>query len=1208
MQGLPVAWKRQRWMLVLLMLFGITTLSQAAYEGRTFIVDPQAPESENSDGDFHFNTLKAALDPEHTPHIKQNDLVILKPGTYRETVDINVPGVTVRSQQGQGQTFWVGGLSISAKQVWLEGINVDATGHAYGIAVQARQATIKDVGVSGAEQAGIWLDQAPFATLQRVQIHNNLNFGLLAIAGDEVVITQSRFQANGAAGAKLGRLKNVSLTHNEFSLNGTAGLQFEDNALGRVLENRFTGNAQHGFFMVGSANIEIFHNAFEGNGEFGLVLDGSVQTTVSHNVFADNGGGDRPSGGLRLQNSSLENRIEANTFSGHSDVNGSGVQLLGDTSANQIRDNTFAGNQTGIRMDHDELGRPQINLIANNRIEGSQGPGIYSEGKNNRMTENMILGNNGPGIQLVRSEGEWLAHNTIMGNGKPGVYVEDSRQLKLLHNEIGENAGGILAKQLSDSEFQGNLVQNNHGKGIRITGGTALKLLQNTVRANREDGLWLEDTEQVTLSENLFGENGAVGSQLEDTVNTEVYDNRFANNAGGLAVWGGKRITVQFNDFDHNGEFGLWTMDEAGLDARYNFWGSGAGPSGLSPTREFENDLVKEVDLKTVFPWLSRPAADVVQPSVKGWFFKRNPEVMLRHAPQAGISFNLTGLEATNGWLSVSVPKNRPDNAPPLGEELNMLEIFAGGQIEGNIELIVPYDPETLPERAPESELRLFLWDGTAWQELNSTVDVQRHTLSSRISARALQEVTLALAWPQRRALTRAAWVLSQSTWIVGEPLNVRLSDPDKDLDPTRLDRLAGAIQVLDDQGAVVLTLDAIETEPASGIFEPQWTQAILSDSVYRLRYVDPEAAEDRCETTLHVIARRPFVVDPSLPRSEDENYDFRFKTFAALFSGQPSVQAGETIHLLPGRYAGDWQIDVPGVRVVAEPGAVLQGSLTLSADGITLTGFDVHSDAEVAVDVQGDHVTLQNMTIVGKHTALRVKGRSFSLQNTRVEGQTGIELQGDNANIIRNAIIGAPALISGSALSVERNWWGSVNGPKENVQGVTQENIFPWLLTPPVGSLDSTHVEGATWEQHSVLEILGEMGQALLALDFPNLWLKLYQLFGQGGSNFAVSPSWSLHVNPSRSGRFIFSRDAHELPTWMPKNTQRFGLWLDPAPNTTLTLFHQGVVKPQIWLKQENLWVELRAVPAGQDRWRVRLPRLSGKTLLPLWVAVAHP
>ena len=1202
-----------RWTIALLLLVGAANLSQAAYDPtRTLIVDPQASSDEDVDGDRRFRSLSAALDPQNASHAQPDDTVVLKAGTYTESVTIDVPGLTVRSQGGRTKTSVVGHLTIQAKHVTLQGMSVEATGQAYGIAVNAPDSALEGLRVFGASAAGIRLLHARSATLKDVQLDNNA-LGLEASYSKGLSISSSQFQANEGAGARLSSLASASLSQNRFSLNGDAGLVWEQVTQSRLQNNRFSSNASDGLRVTHSAHNEVGANRFEHNGRYGAALERSVQVALRDNRFLGNGGKRAPSGGLLLD-SAQDNLVEANAFQGHSDRQASGLHLLADASSNRVLNNQFDSNQVGILLERNGGGVPQTNAISDNRISASHGAGILSQGRNDRFVNNVLEGNNGPGVLLQNSEGERLERNTLFGNGKAGVYAQDSDQIQLVNNAIYDNAYGVWAQRVNDGTLQDNLVRNNRAQGVNITNSDGWKIVANRVLYNREDGLWLEDVSQLTFSGNTVERNLKNGAQLENAVDVDLSHNAFGNNDGGLAVWGGERVVVQFNDFDQNAAFGLWSMETAGLDARYNFWGGAEGPNGPSPARSSDNDVVKGVALEALFPWMPQRVAPLEAPAIKGWFFAQNPEsASLRHAPRAKVAFGFSKLEAQNGWLSVMASKAYPKGAPTLGQAYQLFDTFTGGRVSGQVRLVVPYNVDALSPQTPLDDLGLFLWDGTQWSTLPSTLDTKNHALNAWVDVDKLDRATVALAWPQRRKLTSSAWLLSHAQWIVGEPFEARLRDPDKNAHLEQPDRLLGAVELLDSAGTTLLSLDAQEDAAASGEFLVRWPANIADtlsqhDSL-RLRYTDPEAPQDVREAAFSVVARAPFVLDPNAPDSEDTDRDFRFKTWEALFQGSPRPQAGETVTLLPGDYSGAWFIDTPGVRIEAQPGATLHGSLTLKADHIALSGLELESPEAVALNVKGNAISLEGVSVRAQYRAITVEGRAFVMENSRLVSQgAALTLNGTQTKITRNAIIGTPALVVGRVHSaLEHNWWGSPNGPGEDVQ-VAQEDVFPWLLTPPVGSFEAADVEGTRWKRGHGFWDDGFEPERLSKLDFRDPQHALQQFFGQREVDLPVAEGWSVRVHTQRAGRAIVERKEGRSRVSFPPYTTTLGVWLEPTRGTTLTLNYGGARPPQAWIARGTSWVKLYLEALGQQRWRARLPRPLSGSSLPLWLALSRP
>ncbi len=62
-------------------------------------------------------------------------------------------------------------------------------------------------------------------------------------------------------------------------------------------------------------------------------------------------------------------------------------------------------------------------------------------------------------------------------------------------------------------------------------------------------------------------------------------------------------------------------------------------------------------------------------------------------------------------------------------------EFSPGGiTFEPPIDLVIAYDPADLPEGVSESDLVIRMWDGTAWVDLETTIDTAVHTATAKVS------------------------------------------------------------------------------------------------------------------------------------------------------------------------------------------------------------------------------------------------------------------------------------------------------------------------------------------------------------------------------------------------------------------------------------------------------------------------------------------
>jgi len=574
----------------------------------------------------------------------------------------------------------------------------------------------------------------------------------------------------------------------------------------------------------------------------------------------------------------------------------------------------------------------------------------------------------------------------------------------------------------------------------------------------------------------------------------------------------------------------------------------------------------------------------------------------LVHAPRAGVSFELSELKARRGWFTVHTPTALPDGIVAPDAAVFYFSVHGGGGLAGSVRLSINLADKLIDKTLARHELRLMYWDGLAWQALPGVYAPQSDTLDIEVPADLLRATLFALALPDAADESAAAWIIPQDRWIVGEALSLQLNDPDQNTDPGRKDRLEDAVQVTETQTGKTFSATLTETAPDSGLFALVWPDAQKVQGTLTLRYEDPNAAEDHCQVELEVLQRAPFVVDSAA--EADGARDFLFSNLPETFTGTPHVQPRETIYIRAGVYTGRWRIDVPDVRLQADPGALLKGSLVLAAAGISVDGLAVKVERGSAIEVSGDGVALAHINAFSRNgRAIDVTGNHFSLQASSLEGATtSLRLGGNNAKISGNAIIGAPQLL-GDALAVEDNWWGNAYGPWEDTQESPKEGVFPWLLSPPVDSLESIHVEGATWHHPGIWEVLGQLGNALLVQNFSDAWGLIKQLFGQGSSLITVAPGWSLHVNATGAGRLIVQR---QTPIQQADTLQKVGIWLERQPQR-LRLQFTGRRVPLVQWQSETGWVTLKARRTSKGQWQFALPRLSPSSPMPLWLRLSE-
>ncbi|WP_326763857.1 right-handed parallel beta-helix repeat-containing protein [Streptomyces sp. NBC_01591] len=293
------------------------------------------------------------------------DTVVVLPGTYRESVLVTKPGLTLR---GSGSRTV---LRPGAKAA-------DACAKAgNGICVQGRAGQtvdgvrVESLTVSGFKKNGVWASRTDRLTVRRVTSEHNGVWGIAQERSTRGAFTGNTARANGDAGIFI-----ANTIDEEGGATDTRGTEARDNTLTdnrigftarrvrnlSVHDNTVTGNCT-GVFVVGDEGkpqagaMTIKSNAITGNNKFcsaterlpalqgsGIVLTGAADTKVRSNTVRDNSGASPMSGGVVLFKSFVGMKNTGNTISGNVVLGNKPADLAnGDTGkGNSFTDNVCA--------------------------------------------------------------------------------------------------------------------------------------------------------------------------------------------------------------------------------------------------------------------------------------------------------------------------------------------------------------------------------------------------------------------------------------------------------------------------------------------------------------------------------------------------------------------------------------------------------------------------------------------------------------------------------------------------------------------------------------------------------------------------------------------------------------------------------------------------------------------------------------------------
>ncbi|WP_307623715.1 nitrous oxide reductase family maturation protein NosD [Streptomyces sp. V3I7] len=279
------------------------------------------------------------------------DTVLVKAGTYHESVTIKTSGVTLRG---------VGPRTVivppkKKKAVPSPKAAVGCVEGGKGICViglrnkPVTNVTVSDLKLTGFSRVGLWSMATDHLTVQRVKAEKNGQWGISQEHSTRGVFRNNVARDNGDAGLYL-----ANTTMSEKGATDSRGLVVEGNTLEgnrngltvlrlrnlRVHRNYLTGNCT-GMIVIGDENkpragaFTVTENIVLRNNKYcaktarlpfvqgaGIVLSGAESVSLKHNMVAGNSGRSSLSGGIVLSKSMVgaantKNRVDENWFSGN---------------------------------------------------------------------------------------------------------------------------------------------------------------------------------------------------------------------------------------------------------------------------------------------------------------------------------------------------------------------------------------------------------------------------------------------------------------------------------------------------------------------------------------------------------------------------------------------------------------------------------------------------------------------------------------------------------------------------------------------------------------------------------------------------------------------------------------------------------------------------------------------------------------------------
>jgi len=451
--------------------------------------------------------------------------------------------VSGNNQNGIGIWDGCGNISVGANQ---------ATDSMHGTAISVDNGSNIDTVDNEASRStngiGISYSNVTGGTIANNTVRAN-RFGGIGLSGCHgVTINVNRANQNAEGdGIQVTNSTGIYSDLNEAVANFNNGIVYSTVSEGAIWRSNVSGNNQNGIgIWDGCGNISVGANQATDSmhGTAISVDNGSNIDTVDNDASRSTNGA-----GISYSNVTggtiANNTVRANRFGGIG-LSGCHEVTINVNRANQNAegDGIQVTNSTGIYSD---LNEAVANF--NNGI-------VYSTVSEGAIWRSNVSGNNDNGIGIWDGCGNITiggSNSTDNLNGS-GISVNNGSNINILENDVSRNVngGGIVYYSVDGGFIVNNTVNHNRDSGIRLSDSNQISINLNKGKENGEGITVINSTrigsDQNTATGNLY--SGIVFINVHE--GTIYRSNASGNNDNGIALWSGcQNISVGSNDASH---------------------------------------------------------------------------------------------------------------------------------------------------------------------------------------------------------------------------------------------------------------------------------------------------------------------------------------------------------------------------------------------------------------------------------------------------------------------------------------------------------------------------------------------------------------------------------------------------------------------------------------------------------------------------------
>ncbi|MHA2054442.1 MAG: right-handed parallel beta-helix repeat-containing protein, partial [Candidatus Hodarchaeales archaeon] len=343
------------------------------------------------------------------------------------------------------------------------------------------------------QNEGILLSNSINDIFSNNTIYNNEGSGFYTYDSSGMIISNNNIFLNDVGGMDLAYSSETNLLNNQIEDNYDHGIRISDSNNNLILKNSIINSTYSSFQLYSSNNNTIQENTISEADE-GILLYNSFDCIITNNVitFIES------SVGIGLE-SSEKNIISRNQL-------GDTTLLLSWSGKNSLLNNSF--DNLGITIYGGTLEHYLQTEVVNNFLDGN--PIIFWQNETNK-----VVSSESSQILLVNCVRIEVSNLTIPSTSGDGIVAAFCENIIVRDNVItteyyaakyGHN--GINFYRTNNSIIRNNYVAHHFGGvGILITGAKNNIIIENTVHNNKVLGVFVGNSENITISENEIKNN-----------------------------------------------------------------------------------------------------------------------------------------------------------------------------------------------------------------------------------------------------------------------------------------------------------------------------------------------------------------------------------------------------------------------------------------------------------------------------------------------------------------------------------------------------------------------------------------------------------------------------------------------------------------------------------------------------------------------------